>query len=77
MNKSEQIIKSIEQADECEIMEFNFSECFQVLRAYDTQKQIISALEEQVKNLTANHKKLCMAYADKIDEMEAYIDDNA
>ena len=51
MRSTEEIIKSIEQADECEIMEFDFSECFAMLRAYDNQEQSIAELEAEFEKL--------------------------
>ena len=36
MSKAEQIIKTIEEADEIEIMEFDFDPCFEYLRKMES-----------------------------------------
>ena len=59
MSKAEEIIKAIDEADEVEIMEFDFDPCFEYLREMESAlKEIVGRFEKK----QSLHKDDCFAF---------------
>ncbi|WP_422134986.1 hypothetical protein [Endozoicomonas sp. ALD040] len=59
MSKAEELIKQIEEADEIEILEFDFDPCFAYMREMESALKEITARFQEKLDL---HKQDCFAY---------------
>ena len=72
MNEVEEIIKKIIDADECEIMEFDFDPCFQLMRDMEAriaelEKKIQEAMSCLICEPIADPSELCVTSYEILD----------